>query len=83
MEKCGAPFQLFDLKNDPYEQYNCVDNSKYLDILRAHRRRLAEIMENIDDNWDVEMTDFPETYQRWNEGPAYYQEVFAKAVYEE
>lgn len=83
VEKCGAPFQLFDLKNDPYEQYNCVDNSKYLDIVRAHRKRLYEIMEKLDDSWDVEMKDFPETYQRWNEGPAYYQEVFAKAVYEE
>ncbi|RPG83710.1 MAG: hypothetical protein CBC33_008520 [Coraliomargarita sp. TMED73] len=39
--------QLFDLKEDPYEQNNLAGNSKYADRLRAMQSKLSKYIQNM------------------------------------
>lgn len=47
----GAPWQFFDLDNDPYEQHNLVDDPKHADEIRRHHQLLRERLVETDDHY--------------------------------
>jgi len=82
VEKCGAPFALFDLKRDPEEKYNCINNVNYLNILNEMRARLQQVMEEIGDDWSIAAVLPPPNYQNNEESIAFHKDLYARAIYE-
>jgi len=52
------PEELYDLKNDPHETVNLVDDPDYADVLEEHRAILAEWIDETDDQGQ-----YPETVE--------------------
>ena len=44
------PWQFFDLKNDPYEMENLIDNPEYKELINDHRKWMYERMQEIGDD---------------------------------
>ncbi len=82
VEKCGAPFKMYDLTQDPGELYNCVDNHLYIHEVTKNRERLAEIMKAVDDDWNL-VVHIPDDYQSHDEAKNAYNEIYVTAIYEE
>ena len=49
---------LFDLKNDPHEQVNLLDDPQYNDLMDGFDERIKDHMEATGDRWELE-PDFP------------------------
>ena len=47
----GRPWQFFDLKNDPGEMNNLVDDPNYRDQVAHHHRLLCERMIETEDHF--------------------------------
>jgi arylsulfatase A-like enzyme len=47
----GKPWQFFDLKADPYELNNLVDDPAYADEVARHHRMLRELLESTYDHY--------------------------------
>lgn len=82
VEKSNVPFLLFDLRNDPHEKYNRVDDYKYLRTVLECRKKLKSIMADLDDNWSVEVTESP--YLPNNKANMFenYNALYNRAIYE-
>lgn len=83
VEKCKVPFALFDLKADPHEKYNCVNNVDYVDVVESLRCRLHEVMEAVGDDWSAEASEPPPGYHTHEEGKAITKAIRQRAVYEQ
>ena len=47
----GRPWQFFDLKADPYELHNLVDDPAYADEVTRHHRMLRDLLESTYDHY--------------------------------
>ncbi len=70
VELQGKPFKLFDLKKDPEEKYNLVDNFYGYQLLKEQRARLKEIMEEKEDSWDIRREIMPPDLKPMHPVPA-------------
>jgi hypothetical protein len=50
------PWFLFDLKNDPWEKRNLVDDPSQKALVREFDDRLVSIMRETDDSWGITAT---------------------------
>jgi arylsulfatase A-like enzyme len=50
----GEPWQLFDLREDPYEQENLIDDPEYEDMARNLHGHLREELVRTDDDYALE-----------------------------
>ncbi len=50
------PWFLFDLKNDPWEKNNLVDDPSHKALVKEFDDRLASIMRETGDSWDITAT---------------------------
>ncbi len=53
-EAFSKPWQFFDLKNDPYELNNLIDNPKYKKEITQHHKWLAEEIKRTKDFFSLE-----------------------------
>ncbi|MFI3208408.1 MAG: sulfatase [Eubacteriales bacterium] len=81
VEKCGVPYEMYDLTKDTYEQFNCVENYNYLYEMLELRKKLREVMEEVGDDWEVELKEFPEHYYKHCEGDTLHDDIYKIAVY--
>jgi N-acetylglucosamine-6-sulfatase/uncharacterized sulfatase len=42
-------FELYDVKNDPYEMVNLADNPKYAKVLKDMKKKLRELRKQVGD----------------------------------
>ncbi len=82
VEKCGAPFALYDVGKDPGEKYNRVNDAAYVDTVELMRSRLYAAMVEKRDDWAVEVSAPPVGYQNHAEGESFYRETYARAKLE-
>lgn len=82
VEKCGVPYALFHLTEDPLEQFNLVSAPECQDTVRHFRAMLARKMEEYGDRWDIQAGAPPPDYQTHEAGKKFYSEVLARAVTE-
>jgi arylsulfatase A-like enzyme len=47
----GKPWQFFDLKADPYELHNVVDDPAYADEIARHHRMLRDLLASTYDHY--------------------------------
>jgi arylsulfatase A-like enzyme len=47
----GRPWQYFDLRTDPYEQHNLVDDPTYAADVERHHHRLRDLLVATDDHY--------------------------------
>ena len=45
----GFLFELYDVKNDPYEMVNLADNPKYAKVLKDMKKKLRELRKQVGD----------------------------------
>ncbi|WP_435146096.1 sulfatase family protein [Halobaculum sp. P14] len=50
----GEPWQLYDLKADPYEQHNLVDDPEYEDVAAEMHGKLRDAISQYDDDYGLE-----------------------------
>ena len=77
-----SPKMLFDLKNDPLEMNNLVEDSKYSDIIKELDRLLYEHMTNTDDDWEIEAIFPPPNFMTHKEGAENMKAIRNKAIIE-
>ncbi len=82
IERNGAPFALYDVKNDDQEMVNLAADGHNYDILDKMHRRLVDIMQDAQDDWNISVTSLPGPYQSHAAGDASLQELYARAVIE-
>lgn len=80
IEKCGAPHLLFNLKKDPEERFNLVDDGKHLDKVLEMRAWLEKLMAKYEDDWSIRVTEAPEGYQDPREAEFSFTDFMAQAI---
>lgn len=83
VELQGKPFKLFDLKKDPGEKYNLVDNFYGYAAVKEHRARLKVLMDQYQDSWDVERGILPPDFETHAAALDRYDALLEKATVEE
>jgi arylsulfatase A-like enzyme len=78
----GKPFKLFDLKNDPEEKYNRVDDFTYYSVLKEQRARLNNLMKENDDSWDLRRDMLPPDFETHQAALDRYNELLKRAKHE-
>lgn len=71
---------LFDLRNDPHEVNNLVEDSQYDSLMDEFDARIDAHMEQTDDDWDLALDFPPENYLTQEEGKVYIEELAARAI---
>ena len=61
-------YELYNLKEDPYQFVNLAGNKKYAKRLKEMKKALMEWMENTDDPRAVSDTDIWDTYPYYGKG---------------
>lgn len=46
-----AKFELFDLRNDPDEEYNLAENPEFAGLLKAYQEKLKQMQKEFEDPW--------------------------------
>ncbi len=82
VEKQNIPFALYDLEKDPLEMSNCIDNFKYFTEIEEFRKKLADIMVDLQDNWSFERNKLPPDFQTQKEAILDYDNSYKLAQYE-
>lgn len=82
VEKCGAPFKMYDLTKDKDEEYNCIDNHEYILEVKKNHEHLNKLMKELGDSWDILVDDFPDDYQSHEAAEFAYEEIYPNAIYE-
>lgn len=80
VEKCAAPFALFDLEKDPDETTNLICHPAYLDRVLAFQKQLKQVMAETGDDWNLCVDGPPEGYQPPSVAKGFFQQVFPTAV---
>lgn len=83
VEVDGIPSYLFDLKKDPDEIHNKIEDKAYSTQITDLQKMLNGKMEEIGDSWNKEIIFPPPDFQTHEEGHLYVEEVYKNAVYEE
>lgn len=80
VEREGTPFTMFDLKADPKERFNLVENGHNFDLLDTWHKRLNQVMEQVGDSWDKCVDHLASDYQPHSAGDNSLAEIYEKAV---
>lgn len=83
VELQGKPFKLFDLKNDPEEKYNLVDNFNGYSLLKEQRAKLKNLMKQYGDSWSVERDVLPPDFETHAAALERYDELLNRATVED
>lgn len=82
IERSAVPFALFDLKADPSEKFNCINNVYYTEKIEELGKRLQSVMHQVGDDWSFEASSPPEGYQSHKAAEAALRETYNRAIYE-
>jgi len=78
----GAAKTLFDLRTDPLEMSNLIDNAAYQGQIAALDRTLREHMVRTGDDWELEAKFPPPSFLTHEAGAKRCQELLASAIVE-
>lgn len=82
VEKENVPFALFDYTREKLEFMNCIDNFKYYPQIKEYRQKLSEIMNDLEDSWNLKRTQLPPDFQTQSEAIKDYDNNYSKAIFE-
>ena len=82
VERDGIPYALFDLINDPDEQFNLASNASYYSMIQDYHQKLQKVMDKYHDSWDIHADFPPVNFQTHEEGRDFNKTIYEKAVYE-
>ncbi len=74
-----ASMVLFDLKNDPLELHNLVDEKAYEPEIEKLAEKLMAHMQETNDNWELEAVFPPPDFMSHEEGEVFFGELLKKA----
>ncbi len=76
----NTPTALYDLKEDPQELNNLIDDIVHTDRIRRFDKMLTQKMQELGDSWDVGNPDPIPDYQTHADGMIYGRSVYKKAL---
>ena len=77
-----SPKIFIDLEADPFELNNLVDNPEYAEIMQAFDQKIAQHMEETNDQWGIEAIVPPSEYTSHEDGIKVLADCHARAIIE-